>query len=270
MANLLPDPERPGAFRVVAGRTSQSYVDPADPLRLEFEYVQRIVEGLLATVLRRPQDERIRVVHVGGGGLTLARYVATIRPHTAQIVFEPDAELTEKVRRILPLPRNSGIKVRALDGRAGVASLPDGYVDALILDAFAGASVPAQLGTAEFFAEVARTLRPGGVLFGNITDRSPFDWARRALAGVQHQFRHLVVSSEPSTWKGRRFGNLVLFASSRPLPAKVHERDPGISIFPYRVRFGSDLTRFIGGATPYTDADAEPSPGPPGGLNWFT
>ncbi len=83
------------------------------------------------------------MVHVGGGALTLPRYVAASRPRSSQIVFEPDAELTAFVRRHLPLPRRSGIRVRPVDGRAGMASLPDGRVDVIIVDAFVGCPGPA-------------------------------------------------------------------------------------------------------------------------------
>lgn len=123
-ARVEADPFNPGAFRVMAGDTAQSWVDPADPLRLEFEYVQRICEALDATVLARPADERVRVVHLGGAGLTIPRYVAARRPRTAQIVCEPDADLIEEVRRVMPLPKQSGIKVRTIDGRAGLAAMP--------------------------------------------------------------------------------------------------------------------------------------------------
>ena len=37
--------------------------------------------------------ERLRVIHVGGAAMTLARYVAHTRPTSPQIVLEPDAEL---------------------------------------------------------------------------------------------------------------------------------------------------------------------------------
>ena len=40
------DREVRGAFLVRTGKTQQSWVDPDDPLRLEFEYVQRIAEIL--------------------------------------------------------------------------------------------------------------------------------------------------------------------------------------------------------------------------------
>src|SRR5215218_2643407 len=93
-ALLVPDLAYPRAFTLRVGRIDQSYVDLDDPLRLEFDYRQRL-----------------RVLHIGGAALTLPRYVVATRPTSAQIVFEPDIELTAFIRRHLPLPPRSGIKV---------------------------------------------------------------------------------------------------------------------------------------------------------------
>nr|NLI48916.1 fused MFS/spermidine synthase [Propionibacterium sp.] len=267
---LQPDPFTPGAFRVLFGETAQSYVDPADPERLEFEYVQRLCEALAATVLARPDSERVRVVHIGGGGLTIPRWVEHRRPHTAQIVLEPDADLTAEVRRKLPLPRQSGIKVRAVGGREGLAAMPPDYADAVILDAFADAQVPAELTTEEFLDEVRLRLRASGIFAANVTDRAPFGWAKRFTAGVTARWASVVVGAEPGTWKGRRFGNLVVVAAASPLPEDALARQAQQAVFPYRLISGRALRRWLGGAQPWSDADATGSPRPPGGRGWYS
>lgn len=267
---LTPDRGTPGAFSVLFGDTAQSYVDPADPYRLEFEYVQRLTEALDATILRRPDDERLRVVHIGGAGLTIPRWVEARRPHTAQIVLEPDAELTAEVRRKLPLPRGSGIKVREVGGREGIVAMPPDYADAVVLDAFADAHVPAELTTAEFLNEVRPRLRAGGLFAANITDSAPFYWAKRFVGGVGQRWASVLVSAEPAVWKGRRFGNLIVLASDAPLPAADLERTAARAAFPYRFLGGRELRRWLGGAQSWSDADAQPSPEPPGGRSWFS
>lgn len=261
---------RPGAFRVMFGHTAQSWVDPDDPWHLEFEYVQRVTEALDATVLGRHDDQRVRVVHIGGAAMTIPRWVAARRPHTAQVVCEPDVELTEEVRRTVPLPPHSGIKVRDVDGRSGVAVMPDAWADAFVLDAFDGSSVPADLVTTDFFADVARVCRPGAVLVANLTDQAPFGWAKRAVSGICAHFRHAAVSAEAAVWKGRRFGNLVVVASAAPLPLDDLRTRAHRAAFPYQVLAGRALTRWLGGAQPFTQADTTPSPGAPGGRSWFS
>jgi spermidine synthase len=268
MSQLVPAPDDRRAYLVVNGRTEQSWVDPGNPLRLEFEYVQRIAEVLEETVLARPASERVRVVHIGGGGLTLPRYVEARRPRTAQVVMEPDTALTEQVRATLPLPRHSGIRVRPVDGRTGAAELPSACADVVIVDAFAGASVPAELATVEFFTELDRVLRPGGVVAMNLTDSAPFEWARRCLAGFCSGFGEVAVSAEVPVWKGRRFGNLVTVAGAE-VPAAALERRLARTPFPYRLLTGRELARWVAGAAPFTDADAEPSPSPAWSRGWF-
>lgn len=267
---LEPDREVRGAFLVRSGSTQQSWVDPDDPLRLEFEYVQRIAEALQATVLRRPSGVRLRAVHLGGGGMTLPRWLAAVRPGTAQIVCEPDADLLDEVRRKLPLGRHAGIKVRTTDGRSGLAAMPADYADALIVDAFDGLHVPGSLATAEFFADAGRVLRPDGVVLMNLADQAPFGWARRCLAGAARSFPHLLVTAESAVWKGRRYGNLVALGSRAPLPLAALEEATRHALFGYRSLTGAGLRRWLGTAEPFADADPQDSPGPANGRGWFS
>lgn len=263
-----PDREVRGAFLVRTGATQQSWVDPDDPLRLEFEYVQRIAELLRATVLTRPAGVRQRVVHLGGGGMTLPRWLAAVRPGTAQVVCEPDAELLAEVRRKLPLERRSGIKVRETDGRAGLEAMPDDYADAVIVDAFDGLHVPGSLATTECFGTARRVLRPDGVLIMNLADEAPFGWARACLAGIAEHFRHLLATAETAVWKGRRYGNLVVAASRNPLPVARLQDDARHALFGYRLVTGPVLQRWIA-AAPFTDAAPRDSYGPTSGHTWF-
>ena len=85
-------------------------------------------------------------------------------------------------------------------------------------------------------------------------------------------FAHAVLCAEPSTLKGRRFGNVILVAADQPLPADALAQRAGLGPFPYRVLTGARLDQLRLGAHPFTDADAEPSPTPtdPDGLPGLT
>jgi len=265
-AVLVPDLAYRRAFTLRVGRTDQSYVDLDDPLRLEFDYVQRLVDVLDSVV---GPEQRLRVVHVGGAGMTLPRYVAATRPSSAQIVLEPDIELTAFVRRHLPLPTRSGIKVRGTDGRRGIAGMRNGYADLLIIDAFVGARVPADLTTAEFLSDARRVLSDHGVIIINLTDRGPLGYARRVLAGVSLAFPHVLFCAEPSTLKGRRFGNVIIAGGAAPLPYPAIADRAGRPPFPYRVLHGARLNHLLAGSTPFSNKDAEESPEPGEGLKHF-
>ena len=261
---LVPDRARPGAWIVRIDSTDQSYIDP-DPTYLEFEYVQRIADAIDTTF---PPGQRIMAVHVGGGGMTIPRYIAHTRPTSGQLVFEPDETLTQAVRTVAPLPYHSGIKVRPTDGRAGLAQLSDDYADLLVLDAFCGPQIPAELGTVEWFAEVRRVVRSTGSFLMNVTDRSPLVYARRIIAGIARYFSPLAVGTETATLKGRRFGNLVVFAGGNIDPIALENRAER-GAFPYRILYGPELDRWLGHPDPFTDEDSQPSTSPFEGPSFF-
>jgi spermidine synthase len=250
---LLADVDRPGGWLLTIDRIRQSYVDLDDPTYLDFEYVQALADVLDA----RPPGP-LAVTHVGGGACTLARYVSATRPGSPQIELEPDVALTATVRARLPLPRGSRIRIRPVDGRAGVAALRAASADVVVLDAFHGGRVPADLTTSEFFAEVARVLRPDGVLLANIADGPPITYTRRLLATVRTALPQNLVIAEPAVLKGRRYGNVVLAASRAPLPVAAIQRASARAPFPRTV-----TVDFGGDAKPLTDADPMRSPQPP-------
>lgn len=262
-AELLADADRDGSWVLMVDGTPQSHVDLADPTHLEFEYVRRMGHVLdLAAAPGAPLD----VVHLGGGALTLPRYVATTRAGSRQRVVEIDQPLTDLVREYLPLPRNARVRVRAADAREALATLHPASADVVVTDVFAGARTPAHLTTVEFAREVARVLRPGGVYAANVADGPPLRFARGQVATLRQVFASVCLLAEPGTMRGRRFGNLVAVASDVELPladlSRACARDP----MPARVVDGEDLERFVGRTGPVTDAGAQPSPEPPAGV----
>ena len=269
--SLIPDRERGTGFLLQVNQTDQSYVDLDDPTVLEFDYIQRMADAIDAF---ETTNRSIRVIHIGGAGMTLPRYVAVTRPRSPQIVLEPDEALTAYVREHLPLPPRSGIKVRGIGGREGIAAMKPDYADVVILDAFDGARVPAELVTTEFFEQVSDVIVDGGVFLLNLTDRAPFDYLRRVLAGLGDHFASMLMSAEPATFKGRRFGNVLVCASSAEQAHQelVHQelaRRAARSAFPYRVMTDDLMRRTFAAAEPFTDDDSAMSPEPPSGKAFF-
>jgi len=269
---LVPDPYNPGAWLVCKDGADQSWIDPHDPTRLEFDYMQRIAWLVDAWTASRglSAGHRIRVIHIGGAGMSLARWLAASRPTTAQIVLEPDTAITAAVRAIAPLPAHSGIKVRAVDGRTGLAAMPNDYADIIILDAFDHRQVPASLVSAEFMVEIKRVLNHDGLLAANLIDAHPHDWARRVTATVARCFATTCVVAEASALKANRVTNLVIGASPATRPLDALARRAAGAVFPCTVLADDELTRWVGGARPFTDANALPSPPRDDGeLTWY-
>jgi hypothetical protein len=262
-AELVPDSDRPSGWTLLVDGVPQSYVDTEDPTWLEFEYVRRLASVLDSAA---PPGLPLRVLHLGGGALTLPRYVAATRPGSVQRVVERDAALTALVRRVLPLPRGADLRVRAEDGRAAVESSAPARFDVVIGDAYGGAVMPGRFTTVEFAKAVARVLRPGGRYAVNVADGPPLAFTRVQAATVAAVFPEVCLIADPGMLRGRRFGNVVLVCGAGGLPvqelARAAARDP----FPARVLSGGSLDRFRAGARPVTDADAEDSPAPPRNL----
>jgi spermidine synthase len=262
-AELLADADRDGSWMLLVDGTPQSHVDLDDPTHLEFEYVRRMGHVLdLAGEPGAPLD----VIHLGGGALTLPRFVAVTRPGSRQRVVEIDQPLTDLVREHLPLPRGARIRVRADDARVGLAALHTDSADVVVCDVFAGARTPAHLTSTEFAAEAHRVLRPGGVYAANVADGPPLRFARAQVATLCSVFRHVCLLAEPGILRGRRFGNLVAVASDAELPIAEFLRRCARDPMPSRVVHHEDLQRFAGTARPVRDVDAVASPEPPDGV----
>jgi spermidine synthase len=274
MAELLLDADRPGAWMLLVDGVPQSHVDLDDPEYLDFEYMRRL--GHVAD-LAAPAGQPLRVLHLGAGALTLARYVAATRPGSSQLAVESDAALVSLVRRWLPLDqparRASGgragagrVRIRVADAREALEQVPAASFDLVVADLFAGARTPAHLTSTEFVAAVARALTPAGCYAVNVGDGPPLAYARAQVATIGSVFRQVCLIADPPVLRGRRFGNLVLAAAPADLPVAGLARRAAGDPFPGRLVHGADLDRFAAGAKPVTDARAQPSPAPPPGV----
>ncbi|MGK5673760.1 spermidine synthase [Micromonospora sp. URMC 106] len=262
---LVVDPARPTGRTLLAAGVEQSYVDVADPRHLRFEYVRRMAAVAdLAAPTGRPLD----VLHLGGGALTLPRYLAATRPGSAQLVVERDPAVVDLVARELPaLPAD--VDVRVADARDALADAPPGGHDLVLADIYRAARMPGHVTTVEFVAAVARTLRPDGVYLVNVTDLPPLVFARVQAATLRAVFADVCLVADRRMLRGRRYGNLVLAAAPRAgrLPvarlAARAAKDP----VPGGVLHAATLDAFVAGARPATDAtvaavDDRPPPRP--------
>lgn len=259
-AELVEDPDRPRSWTLLLDGTAQSHVDLDDPTHLEFEYVRRLGHVLDA----RPPGP-LRVLHLGGGAWTLARYVAATRPSSPQRVVELDGALTALVAAHLPADELDG-GVQVEDARAALESTAAGTVDAVVLDVFAGSRIPAHLTTVECVRAARRALARGGVYAANVADAVPLAFARGQVAAFADTFAHVAVLVAPSVLHGPRFGNLVVLGSDAPLPEATLTRHLSADPFPARVLDDAAARTFAGDATAPTDRTATPSPLPPPGF----
>lgn len=238
-AELVPEPGRASAWTLFVEGVEQSHVDLYEPARLAFDYVRRIA-AVLDAVGRRGAP--LRVLHLGGGAMTLPRYVAETRPGSTQRVVEVDGALADFVRTRLPLP--TGVDVTVDDARAALAGLDPGAWDVAVGDVYNGAAMPTHVATAGFATELRRVLAPGGLYLANVTDLPPLAFGRRFAATLREVFGEVAVLGEPGMLRGRKAGNLVVAAGHGAGRLAGTGRE---------VLKGPDLAGFTAGAGPFVD-----------------
>lgn len=234
--------------------TPQSYVDLDDPLHLEFEYVQLLAD--LIDGVGEP-GQPLSVLHLGGGGCTLPRWVAATRPGSTQVVIEADEPLVEVIRQQLG---TQGFRLRVGDGREALTHLRPATSDVVVTDVFSGALMPSHLATVECVRQVRAVLQPHGVYAINVADTGTLPFARQQAATLNAVFTHTVVLADPGVLRGRRFGNVILAGSDQPFPLDTLRQVTTRSIGRARVEDGRAFAR---NAQPATDAEPPVPPTPP-------
>ena len=239
------DADRPSGRDLYLDRARHAHVDLDDPTYLELRYVR-----LLGAVSSQMPEGPLDVVHLGGGGFTLPRYLAHQRPGSEQVVLEIDPDLPNIARDHLGLSDDPSIDIRIGDARLALDELPTDGVDLVIGDAFAGTSVPWHLTTTEVMLELDRVLRPGGIYAMNVIDGGDNGYARAQAATLAQQFEHLQVIV-PADGVGDRRVNQILVASDRPLPQlRIDAVDGAV------LDTGREVSDFIDGAAPLRDDHA--------------
>jgi spermidine synthase len=249
-ARVVADPERADGRVLMLDTLRHSYVDLADPTHLEFEYVRAIAAVVDATAA---PGQPLSALHVGGGGLTLPRYLAEVRPGTDSLVLEVDPGVVAVDREQLELETSERLQVQVVDGRVGLADERPGARDLVIGDAFGGLSVPWQLTTREALELVDASLADDGVYAVNLIDHPPLSFVRAELATMRAVFPHVVLLARVPVLAGEDGGNVVAVASRSPLPSAAIETALGDRELVWLVAEGSALDAFVGDAGVLTD-----------------
>ena len=215
-----------------------SYIDLADPSHLEFDYLR-----WMRIVLRAARARRI--LHVGGGACALPRALAAEDPGGRQEVIEVDADVLALAREHLGLRRAPGLRVRQGDGRAFVATQLDGSWDALVIDAFVGATVPRRLITCEALCDVARV---APLALVNVVDNRSAHDVRAVAAGLAIAYARV--------WAlGARAGNTVVVGSAPELNLDRIAAQAAADPSPARLTAPAQITRLVATSPALRDED---------------
>jgi spermidine synthase len=221
VAALEPDPFRPGAVVLSIDGFAQSHVVRSDPRALAYDYTRRMGTAL---DLIAPAASPVTALHLGGGALTLPRYVAATRPGSAQFVVEAQAGLLDFVLSRLPLPAGSRLEpllADALDGIRMLAPRLAGSIDVIVCDVYSGLETPRHLATAAFYRELAELLTPTGTVIVNVADESDLALTRAQAEALSAALPFVVVTGPSALLDTSVDGNAVLIASRSDVTAWI-------------------------------------------------
>jgi spermidine synthase len=249
-AVVVTDPDRPSGRVLLLDGAAHSYVDLDDPTHLAFPYAKAVV-SVIDTAYA--PGAPLRAYHIGGGGLTVPRYLAHVRPGTASLVSEIDAGVVRIDTERLALPTAAGIEVRVEDARLGLRRLTDDSQDLVVGDAFGGVSVPWHLTTREAVREVERVLDDQGIYVLNMIDRPPLGFARAEVATLTEAFDHVALAAKPTTLARTGGGNLVAIASDGPIDLPAITADLAARGSDWGLITGAELAGWTDDAPVLTD-----------------
>ncbi len=215
-ARVTVDPERAGGRLLLLDDLRHSYVDLDDPRHLEFPYTRWVADGIDGAA---PPGTPLDAVFVGGGAFTLPRYLEATRPRSRSLVLEVDGKVVDLARRRFGLRTGDRLRVDVGDARVTLRRAPDASADVVVGDAFGALAVPWHLTTREWLTEVRRVLRPDGLYVLNVIDRGDLGLVRAIAATLLDGFADVRVVRRAGPGDGG--GNVVFYASQRPLPAAV-------------------------------------------------
>jgi spermidine synthase len=249
-AVVVDDPARDTGYVLRLDNLRHSYVDTEDPRHLEFAYVKALAAAVDS---RFPAGEPLDAHHLGGGGMTLPRYLADTRPGTSSTVSEIDPGVVRVDRERLGLDEVEGLEVRVEDARLGLREVDDDELDLVVGDAFGGVSVPWHLTTRELVRDVDRVLAADGVYAANIIDFPPLGFARAEVATLGTVFQDVALAAAPATVRGEGGGNLVVVASRSPIDTAAWQAAIDGRGLDWEVLDGAALDAWVGDAPVLTD-----------------
>jgi len=134
------------------------------------ELVLRYARAMMCFTLFQPRPRHILMVGLGGG--SLAKFCYRHLPDCRITVIELRADVIALREQFLIPPDDARFRIIHADAAVHIASLRSA-VDVLLVDGFDEIGLPPALGSARFYGDCRRALRPDGVLVANIFNYDP-------------------------------------------------------------------------------------------------
>jgi len=192
----------------LGSETIQSAMRLADPVELVLSYTR----SMMGFLLFNPEPRR--VVNVGLGGGSIAKWVHRYLPQAQQVVLEVEPRVIAIARQFFSVPADDDrLKILEADGALWIAQHPD-CADVILVDGYTGRAQASELATDEFYALAAAALAREGVLVVNLwgSDRMYDSNLRRIERAFDGQVCLLPAEQR---------GNVIVFAFRR-VPRETH------------------------------------------------
>ena len=215
----------------IGSDTIQSSMRLARPNDLELAYTRSMMAFLLFNASPR------RVLMVGLGGGSLAKFIYHRLPDAASEVLEINPQVVAIARRLFELPAaDARLVVRVCDAAEFVASDGSGF-DAILVDGYDGESQVVELATAAFYGGCRRRLERGGVLVVNLwgSDRRFDDY----LARIENAFPAATLCLPVE-----KPGNVIVFGFRDP-PAAIAWGELERKARELEARYALEFGRFV-------------------------
>lgn len=227
----------------IGSATIQSSMRLARPNDLELAYTR----SMMGFLLFAPAPRRVLLVGLGGG--SLAKFIYHRMPETASEVLEVNPDVVAVARRWFHVPAsNERFMIRVCDGAEFVARPGPDY-DAILVDGYDGDSHVDALSSREFYGACRQRLEARGVLVVNLwgSDRKFNDTVERIKSAFPAGT--LCLPAEKP-------GNVIAFAFRDPLgnprwdELEARTRELG-------ARYGLEFGRFVRGLRKMNPCDGE-------------
>lgn len=143
-------------------RACQSSMLLSEPATLTLGYTR----SMLAALLFQPAPAKILLIGLGGG--SLARFLLRHLPDTQITCIEPRASVVELARGYFQLPEHERLQIQITDGASFLSDCREHSFDLILIDAFDSVGVHPSVCTREFHHAVRRALASDGVVSINL------------------------------------------------------------------------------------------------------
>ncbi|KQQ05252.1 hypothetical protein ASG06_01145 [Rathayibacter sp. Leaf185] len=218
LVSLEADTLRPGVLVLAIDGAEQSLIDPRTPDSLDLEYMARL-GGVVDAIA--PAGVPVRLLHLGAGALSLARYTEWTRPGSEQTVVEIATGLVDFVLAHAPLPGGARLGVITADAASPIPGL---LADLVVLDVYDGDEIPEAFYRTEVLGRVAERVAADGLLAVNVADDADHRRLDRLREALLRVLPVTAAVGAASFAEHRSAGNAILLASRGGIAAEVADR----------------------------------------------